>query len=330
MADKRVQQQAVMIFKPHKGMAVTVQVGQDTVWLDARQMADIFGTQRPAIVKHVNNVYKTHELRKESTCSILEQVAKDGKMRRVNLYNLDMIISVGYRVNSKKATQFRTWATTVLKQYLLDGYAVNEERLLHANERFATLQSTIMLLSSKIGRETLKGKEQDVLALLAEYSKTLSILEQYDTDSLAKPKGKKRGRKLTYQECASVLDEVRERLIEKSEATDLFAREHGGEFEGIVTGLYQAFGGAELYPTIESKAAHLLYFIIKDHPFSDGNKRSAAFLFVYFLEKNGHLHKKGGERKLNDNALAALALLVAESDPSEKETMVQLIENLIA
>jgi prophage maintenance system killer protein len=168
-----------------------------------------------------------------------------------------------------------------------------------------------------------------VQLLLEEYAKTLTVLERYDRGVLGTPKGTKAIFELTYEDARAVLDEVRARLIEKSEGTDLFARERGGEFEGIIRGLYQSFGGKHLYPTIESKAAHLLYFIIKDHPFSDGNKRSAAFLFVYLLDKNNTLFKPSGERKIHDNTLAALALLVAESDPKEKETMVNLVANLI-
>jgi hypothetical protein len=329
MTNKKTKQDAVVIYEPKKGVAVTVQVGKDTVWLDSRQMADIFGTQRPAIVKHVNNIYKTKELSERATCSILEQVAKDGKMRKVNLYNLDMIISVGYRVNSKKATNFRTWATTVLKKYLLDGYAINERRIQEAQQKFLDLQNVVQLLSAKVSAENLRGQEQELFALLNDYAKTLTVLEQYDKSILINPKATHGSFVLTYEETRTVLDDVRAQLIEKGEATDLFARERGGEFEGIIRGLYQSFGGKELYKGVEQKAAHLLYFVIKDHPFSDGNKRSASFLFVYFLSKNNALFKSNGERKINDNALTALALLVAESDPKEKETMVELIANLI-
>lgn len=170
---------------------------------------------------------------------------------------------------------------------------------------------------------------QDVEMLLNEYAKAFTLLEQYDKGNLVMPKGTETSFTLTYDETRNVLDIVRTALIEKGEGTDLFARERDGSFEGIIRGLYQSFGGKELYKGIEQKAAHLLYFVIKDHPFSDGNKRSAAFLFVYFLSKNNALYKKSGERKINDNALVALALLVAESDPTEKETMVKLIANLL-
>lgn len=330
MVKKEKQQNNIVIYKSPQGVTVEVRMKEDTVWLDARQIAGIFGTQRPAIVKHINNIYKTSELSQKTTCSILEQVAADGKLRKMNIYNLDMIISVGYRVNSKQATQFRVWATSVLKKYLVDGYAINEKRLEEARKNFEDLQSVIQLLGTKISSENLKGQEQEIFSLLADYSKTLSVLEQYDKNSLAEPKGGRSSFTLSHEDAMSVLFRVRTELANKGEATELFANERDGSFGGIVKGLYQTFGGKELYKSVEDKAAHLLYFTIKDHPFSDGNKRSAAFLFVYFLDRNKYLHKKSGEKKLNDNALAALALLVAESDPKEKDTIVKLIVNLIA
>jgi prophage antirepressor-like protein len=329
MTKKEKEQNNIVIYKSPQGVTVEVRMEEDTVWLDARQIAGIFGTQRPAIVKHINNIYKTSELSQKATCSILEQVAADGKIRKMNIYNLDMIISVGYRVNSKQATQFRVWATSVLKKYLIDGYAINEKLLEEARKNFDDLQSVIQLLGTKISSENLKGQEQEIFSLLADYSKTLSVLEQYDKSSLKEPKGGKSRFVLKHEDALSVLASVHKALMAKNEATDLFANERDGSFGGIVKGLYQTFGGKELYKSVEDKAAHLLYFTIKDHPFSDGNKRSAAFLFVYFLDRNKYLHKKSGEKKINDNALAALALLVAESDPKEKDTMIKLIVNLI-
>lgn len=329
MAKENKKQQDVIIYRSPQGVSVEVRLREETVWLDAHQISEVFNVDRTGVVRHINNIYKTNELPKEATCAKIAQVAKDGRVRKMDLYNLDMIISVGYRVNSKQATAFRVWATSVLKKYLIDGYAVNEKRLEAARQNFTDLQSTIQLLASKISSKNLEGKEQEIFSLLSEYSKTLSILEQYDKSALVMLKGAKSRFVLSYKNAKSILDGVRRKLAAKGEAGDLFAQERGSAFEGIVKGLYQTFGGKELYKSIESKAAHLLYFVIKDHPFSDGNKRSAAFLFVYFLDRNKHLYKKSGEKKLNDNALAALALLVAESDPNEKETMVKLIMNLI-
>lgn len=330
MKTKR-QENAVVLYKPQTGAVdFRVRIEGETVWLTLDQIAGVFGRDKSVISRHIRNIFNVKELNRSSVVAKNATTAADGKTYNVDYYNLDLILSVGYRVNSAQATAFRIWATSVLKRYLVEGYAVNQKRLEQTADQFKRLQSTVQFLQSKVGAETLKGKEQDVFALLSEYSKTLSVLEQYDKDTLQIPKGKKATKKLTYQDTMQVLADVRKKLMEKGEATDLFARERGGEFEGIIRGLYQSFAGTELYPTIERKASHLLYFVIKDHPFSDGNKRSASFLFVYFLDKNKHLHKKSGERKINDNALAALALLVAESDPKEKETMVQLIENLIA
>jgi len=324
---KKEQLGTVEIFKPKQGnIDVRVQVEGDSLWLTQAQIADVFDKERSVVTKHIGAILRDGEVDKKSNVQKMHIANSD---KPVALYSLDIVLAVGYRTNSARAIDFRKWATSVLKKYLIEGYAVNQKRLKQAQEQFAQLQSTVQFLQAKIGTPILKGKEQDVFALLSEYSKTLSVLEQYDTDTLITPKGRKRTSKLTYDEAIDVLTSVRTKLIKKKEATDLFARERGGEFEGIITGLYQGFGGTDLYPTLELKAAHLLYFVIKDHPFSDGNKRSASFLFVYFLEKNSYLYKKSGERKINDNALAALTLLVAESDPKEKETMVNLIATLI-
>ncbi|RJQ32325.1 hypothetical protein C4572_01235 [Candidatus Parcubacteria bacterium] len=321
----------IIIYKTSKNeVELKVRFENETIWLDAHQIAVLFDVNRPAIVKHIKNIYKTGELDGNSTCSILEQVAADGKIRKMNIYNLDMIISTGYRVNSKRATQFRIWATKTLKNHLLKGYTINEKRLLEAREKFQELQTAISFLQEKSQRELLSGQAGEILHLLSNYAKTLSLLEQYDKGQLKEPKGGKTKFVLKYDDSIKIITELKKELITKMEAGDLFGQERGGAFEGIINGLYQSFGGKELYPTVEDKASHLLYFIIKDHPFSDGNKRSAAFLFVYFLDRTNYLFKKSGDRKINDNALVALALLVAESQPKEKETMIKIIKNLIS
>ncbi len=331
MVKKEIPQNNIVIYTPKKGpVDFRVRVEKETVWLSQKDMAELFETERSVITKHLRNVVLSEELNEDAVCAIFAHTAEDGKTYKTKFYNLDMIISVGYRVNSNKATQFRVWATSVLKKYLIDGYAINEKRLEEAKKNFTDLQSVIQLLGTKISSENLKGQEQEIFSLLADYSKTLSVLEQYDKSSLKEPKGGRSSFKLTHEDAMSVLLRVRTELGTKGEATELFANERDGSFGGIVKGLYQTFGRKELYKSVENKAAHLLYFTIKDHPFSDGNKRSAAFLFVYFLDKNKYLHKKSGEKKINDNALAALALLVAESDPKEKDTMIKLIVNLIA
>ena len=320
----------IVIYQPKSGgIKFEVRLDKETIWLDAHQMAQVFGVNRPGIVKHISNIYKAKELNKKLTCSILEQVAADGKIRRMNLYNLDMIISIGYRVNSTKATQFRIWATGILKNYLLKGYAINEKKLLDVKEKFNQLQETVNFLQKKSKGKLLKGQEKEILNLLADYSKTLTLLEQYDKNKLKEVRGKKTGFILKYEDCQSIIMEIRKELISKEEAESIFGNETDNKFESIVKNIYQSFAKKELYQSIEIKAAHFLYLTIKDHPFIDGNKRIASFLFIYFLDKNNYLFRESGERKINDNALAAMALLIASSNPKEKDQMVALITQLI-
>lgn len=327
---KRIGEGEIVIYQtPKKEVELRVRLEKETVWLDAHQIAALFGVNRPAIVKHINNIYKAGELKRSSTCSKLEQVAADGKVRKMNLYNLDMIISVGYRVNSKRATQFRIWATNTLKQYLVRGYAIDQKRLLEAESKFQELKTTVAFMLRKTDKQQLKGQEGEVLSLLAAYAKTFSLLEQYDQGKLRRPKGDKATFTLQYKDCRWVIGQVKNDLITKKEAGDLFGQEQSGAFQGITCGLYQTFDGKELYKTLEEKAAHLLYFTIKDHPFTDGNKRIGSFLFVYFLDRNDSLYRSTGERKINDNALTALALLIAESDPRDKEILIRIILNLL-
>ena len=259
---------------------------KETIWANQKQIAQLFGTKVPAINKHIKNILNEEEL-DSSTISILEIVQTEGKRkvkRKVEFYNLDMIIAVGYRVNSKLATQFRKWATNILRNYLIDGYAINEKKLKTTKNLLNNLKQTINMLSTKN-----IGYEKELISLLQNYTKTLSLLESYDKDSINEVKGCRSDCILTYSETKEVLSTLKQELINKKEATELFANEKANELEGIINNLYQTFGGVELYPTIEDKASHLLYFIIKDHPFNDGNKRSASFLFVYFLNKCNYL-----------------------------------------
>jgi death-on-curing family protein len=319
----------IIIYKTSTGPKLEVRLEKETIWLDAHQIAKLFGVNRPAVVKHINNIYKTRELERKSTCSILEQVAADSKVRKMNLYNLDMIISVGYRVNSQRATQFRIWATNTLKKHLIQGYTFNEKLLLAARDKFAELQESISFLSKKSKHKLLTGQEQEIIDLLANYSKTLTLLEQYDKDKLVLAKKGKGKFVLDSNVAFMIINKLKEDLSAKKEAGDLFGQEYGDKFKAILGNIQQTFGRQELYSSIEEKAAHLLYFIIKDHPFADGNKRTGSFLFVYFLDKNNYLYRESGEKKINDNALVALALLIAVSDPKDKETMVKIITNLL-
>ncbi len=323
----------IAIYQTSSGaVEVRFDAGKETIFLTQQQVSTLFNVQKAAVSKHVKNIFDTGELDKKSTVSILETVQAEGNRtvkRKVEYYNLDLILSIGYRVNSTNATKFRQWATKTLHKYIIKGYAINDKRLMETKNKFHELQEAVLFLQKQSQKELLKGQETEILNLLADYSKTLSLLEQYDKGKLGERKGKKTKFILKYDNCVKIIAELKKELNEKKEAGGLFGQERDGSFEGIIKGLYQTFAKKELYPTIEEKAAHLLYLIIKDHPFADGNKRSAAFLFVYFMDKSDYLFKKSGERKINDNALVALALLIAESDPKEKETMVKIIKNLI-
>ncbi len=296
----------------------------ETVWANLEQIAKLFNRDKSGISRHIKNVFNRGELDKNSVVAKIATTASDGKTYQVEYYNLDMILSIGYRVDSKEATVFRKWATSILKQYLLNGYAINEKKLTTTKNLLQNLKQTIEILSTKN-----IGYEKELLNLLQNYTKTLSLLESYDKDSIDDFEGYKSEYILTYEETKKVLNEVKTNLIEKNEATKLFANEKAGELKGIIDNLYQTFGGVELYPSIEDKASHLLYFIIKDHPFNDGNKRSASFMFIYFLDKCNYLYKQNAEKKINDNALTALTLLVASSDPKEKELLIKLIKHMI-
>ncbi|MDP2934603.1 MAG: virulence protein RhuM/Fic/DOC family protein [bacterium] len=322
----------IIIYKTSKGPELEVKLKEETIWLSQKQIGVLFDKGTPAINEHIKNVYKEGELNKNSTIRKFRIVQFEGKRRierEIDFYNLDMILSIGYRVNSKRATQFRIWATKTLKKHLLSGYTLNEKRLLQQSDKFKELQNTISFLGEKSKAQLLQGQAQEILNLLTGYSRSLELLWRYDHDKLTIPRGGKAVFALNYNHVLDVIKKVKEGVVLRGEAGDLFGREVGGKFENIVKNLYQTFGKKELYKTIEEKAAHVLYLTIKDHPFVDGNKRIASFLFVYFLNKNNYLYRESGEKKINDNALVALALLIAVSDPKEKDVMIKIIINLL-
>ena len=282
----------IIIYKPKSGnIEIRVKLDNETVWLTQAQIAFLFDAERSVITKHLRNIFKSGELKEESNVQKMHIANSD---KPVKFYNLDMIISIGYRINSQRATQFRIWATKTLKNYLLKGYAVNEKRLLEAKDKFRELQSTIEFLRKKSDAKLLDGQAKEVLNLLADYSKTLTLLGQYDKNQLKEAKGKRSEFVLSYEHGKSVIMEIKSDLVSKKEAGDIFGNEIEHKFESIAKNLYQTFGGKELYSSIESKAAHLLYLTVKDHPFSDGNKRVGSFLFVYFLDKHDYLHRESG------------------------------------
>lgn len=309
-----------------KEVELKVRFENESVWLRQNQIAELFGKERTVITKHINKIFIDGEVDKKSNVHFLHIANSD---KPVASYSLDVILAVGYRTNSARAINFRQWSTKILKSYLSQGYAVNEKRLLEAHNKFNELQTTISFLKKQADKKQLKGNEKEILNLLADYSKTLSILEGYDKEKLQKPKGKKDSFVLKYQNCLDIIFELRKNLIAKKEAGDIFGTERSGAFESVVKNLYQTFGGKELYKNLDEKSAHLLYLTIKDHPFSDGNKRIGSFLFVYLLDKNNYLYKKSGEKKINDNALVALALLIAESNPKEKDVLIKIVINLL-
>ena len=325
---KEIKKGEILIYQtPDKKIKIDVNLDQDTVWLTQDQISRLFNAERSVITKHVKNIFKSKELNEESNVQKMHIANSD---KPVNFYSLDAIISIGYRVNSKKATQFRVWATNTLKRYLVTGYAINEKRLFEAQDKFNELKNSIDFLQKKSKYGLLAGQEQEILDLLANYSKTLTLLEQYDKEKVSLLKNGKGKFILMYEDVVSIIAKIKDELMAKKEAGEFFGTENSDKLKGIIATLYQTFDKKELYYSIEEKAAHLLYFIIKDHPLVDGNKRTGAFLFVYFLDRNNYLYKENGERKINDNALTALALLIAVSDRQEKEKMVKIITNLLS
>jgi death-on-curing family protein len=323
----------IVIFKTKDGQAkLEVNLREDTVWLTQKQIAELFGTQRPAITKHLNNIFTSKELDENSVSSILEHTAADGKIYKTAFYNLDIIISVGYRVNSQRATQFRIWATKILRDHLLKGFTLNEKRMKNGHQsKSSELEKAMNLLKqAMVSKKLLKNEAEGLLQVITDYTNSWLLLQKYDEGKLAIQKKNSRYRwELDYSWAKEAIAELKKNLMKKKQATEIFGQERGHSFEAIIGNLNQSFGGKKLYPTLEEKAAHLLYFMIKDHPFVDGNKRSASFLFIEFLARNNFLFRKNGERKINDNTLVALALLVAESNPKEKDTMIALITNLL-
>jgi len=336
MSTKQTQKyKEVVIYQAKNGaIELKADVTKETIWANQVQIAQVFNVDVRTINDHIKNIYKTGELVEKSTIRKIRIVQKEGKRevtRKVDFYNLDMIISVGYRVNSSKATQFRIWATERLKNYLVKGFAVNEKRVKEYQENLAELQKTIKLIQNSVDLKSLSSTEsKGFLDIIAIYTQSFILLNRFDSDSLNLQKlDKNITYEIAYEEALEAILELKKQLIKKKEATALFGNQKDQSFAGILGNITQSFGGKYLYKSIEEQASHLLYFVIKNHPFSDGNKRIGAFLFIWFLEKNKHSLKKSGELKINDNGLVALALLVAQSNPKEKELMIKLIINLI-
>ncbi len=323
------QDQKIVLYQSKDGeLALDVTFEGETVWLSQKQMAELFGVGRQAITKHLLNIFKADELEKNSACSILEHTANDGKKYKTKFYNLDAIISVGYRVNSSQATQFRIWATKILKDHLIKGYSLNEKRL--QEKGFDEFEKAISLIKQTLDKKELTTDEATgLLKVITDYANSWLLLQKYDEATLTTPKEKVHSEYvLDSEEALKSIAELKQTLMAKKEASELFGQERE-PLSGILGNIYQTFGEEDLYESIEEKSAHILYFIIKDHPFVDGNKRIGSFLFILFLAKHNYLTDSNGERKFNDNALVALALLIAESDPKQKDLIIKLIMNFV-
>ena len=336
------QEKRIEIYKGLEGEVVfDVDMEGETIWATQAQIAQLFGVAPQNITYHIRNIYKEGELAEEPagnkrTCKEILQVRDEGGrkiQRKVKVYNLDMIISVGYRVNSKKATQFRVWSTNVLKKYLVNGAVVNEQRIKElAAQREIKKLHNVENMMALVRRLTMRnelsaGEANGVLEVISKYAGSFHTLEEYDDGfiDLSFMSGKKRIKELTIEMCKSAVEQLRSSV----KGSDLFGKERNGSFEGSLTAIFQSFDGKELYPSVPEKAAHLLYFIIKDHPFYDGNKRIGALLFILFLTLNDYHLTKKGETKISDKALTAIALLIAESEPKEKGLIVSLVCKLL-
>lgn len=321
----------IIIYQPSEGnSSIDVQVKEETVWLTQRQMAELFEKDTDTISLHIKNIYKEGELIEAATTeesTVVQNESGRKVKRKIKHYNLDVIISVGYRVKSKRGTQFRLWANKVLKEYLNKGYSVNEKKLKEKSEQLEELKRTVLLLNNVIDNQKLSGDQAiGLLRVITDYTYALDILDKYDLQQLEIQGTPYRQEiRITYDEAINAIKSLKKIYGGSS----LFGNEKDGSFKGSIATIYQSFNNVDLYPTIEEKAANLLYFVVKNHSFSDGNKRIAAYLFVWFLEKNGILYREDGTKRIADNALVALTLMIAESKPEEKDMMVKVVVNLI-
>ena len=322
---------SIEIYKLEGGSTeVSVILDKETVWLSLNQMKDLFQRDKSVISRHINNIYKEGELKKETTIANFATVQTEGGReitRNIEYFNLDVIISVGYRVKSQSGTEFRIWANRILKDYLIKGYSINENRLTQQNEQLKDLQKSVRILGEVLNQKILSDNESTgLLRIISDYAYALDVLDQYDYQSLRiQDTSGKETYRLQYDEAIRQIEIVKQ----KCGNSELFGREKDNSFRSSISTIFQTFEGKDLYPSLEEKAANLLYLITKNHSFADGNKRIAAFLFLYFLERNGILYDDQGNKRIADNALVALTLMIAVSRTEEKETIVKVIVNLI-
>lgn len=317
----------IAIFETKEGdISIDAKLEADTLWLSLNQLVELFGRDKSVISRHLKKIFNERELDENAVVAKYATTATDGKTYQVDYYNLDMIISVGYRVNSKRGIEFRRWANKVLKDYLIKGYSINSQKI--TSEKISELQQTVELFSNTLINQKLVDSEgEEILFVIKNYAKTWDILVKYDENRLEVPNGKQLNiEELEYEAVILAIKSIKQDLYSKGESVGLFGNEKDNSLEGILGNIYQTFDGEDLYPSLEEKAAHLIYFLIKNHPFSDGNKRIGSFLFLLFLQKNKSL-------SLNipsPEALTAIALLIAESDPNQKDLIIKLVMNLIA
>ena len=329
LSDSKMDENKIVIYQTEDGQTqIDVRLENETVWLTQAQMAELFETGRTSIVRHINNIYRADELEREATCAKIAQVQTEGKRqvtRTIPYFNLDMIISVGYRVNSKRGVKFRQWANRVLKEYLVKGYAVNEHI---RKEQIGELRQLVGMLGRTIQNQTLLSNDETnaLFEVVTDYTYALDTLDNYDYERLTIDKTTKQEPfHATYENAMEAINGLRE----KFGGSALFGNEKDDSFKSSIGQIYQTFGGEELYPSVEEKAAMLLYLVTKNHSFSDGNKRIAATLFLWFLNNNGILYREDGSKRLADNTLVALTLMIAESKTEEKDVMVKVVVNLI-
>ncbi len=324
-----MEENKIIIYQSEDGQTqIDVRLENETVWLTQAQMAELFQTDRTSIVRHIQNIYRINELDRESTCAKIAQVQTEGKRlvtRTIPYFNLDMIISVGYRVNSKRGIKFRQWANKILKDYLVKGYAVNDNI---RREQIGELRQLVGILGRTIQSQPLMPSEdsQALFDVVTDYAYALDTLDNYDYERLVIEKTTQEERfHATYENAISEIEGLRK----KFGGSNLFGNEKDDSFKSSIGQIYQTFGGQELYPSVEEKAAMLLYLVTKNHSFSDGNKRIAATLFLWFLNNNGILYREDGTKRLADNTLVAITLMIAESKTEEKDVMVKVVVNLI-
>lgn len=321
----------VIYESPEAGARVEVRLEDETVWLSLNQLADLFGRNKSVISRHLRNVFESGELLRSSVVANFATTAADGKTYQVDFYSLDAILSVGYRVNSRRGTDFRIWATGVLRDHIIKGYTINQRRLAEQAEHYQELQEAVRLIGEVLTQQALNAPQAEgLLRVITDYAYALSVLDDYDHHQLAiRNITCKEPFEITYEAARKAVDAMADRMRQEGKELGLFGREKDESFKSSLAAIYQTFGGEDLYPSIEEKAAHLLYFVTKNHSFSDGNKRIAAAIFLWFLDANGLLYAENGHKRLGDNALVALTLMIAESKPQHKDAIIKVIVNLI-